>query len=102
MEKIVEDKRDQITLICNRFYVLRLDLFGSAASGEFNPETSDLDFLVTFHDGVTGGLKHPYFGLHKALEDLFERSVDLVMESAIDNPYFREGVEETRVPVYAA
>ena len=102
MERIVEEKHDEITLICDRFYVRSLDVFGSATTGEFNPDSSDLDFLVTFRDGANGGLSHPYFDLHEALEYLFERNVDLVMESAIDNPYFREGVEETRVSVYAA
>jgi hypothetical protein len=38
----------QIAELCRRFGVQRLDRFGSAARGDFNPETSDLDFLVLF------------------------------------------------------
>ena len=58
---------------------------------------------MTFDDSAPrGGFKGPYFGLLMALEDLFQRKIDLVMESAIDNPYFREGVDDTRVPIYGA
>ena len=35
-------------------------------------------------------------------EDLFGRPIDLVEDSAIKNPYFRESVDETREPLYAA
>ena len=48
------------------------------------------------------GYAHAYFGLLEALETLFGSSVDLVEDSAIINPYFRESVEESRIPLYAA
>jgi hypothetical protein len=35
-----------ITALCERYGVAHLELFGSATSTEFNPETSDFDFLV--------------------------------------------------------
>ena len=103
MEKIVEDNRGAIVRLCERHHVRRLDVFGSATTGEFDANSSDLDFLVTFLESAPhetfGG---PYFELLEDLEDLFERRVDLVVESAIDNPYFRESVEETRVLLYGA
>jgi predicted nucleotidyltransferase len=33
---------------------------------------------------------------------LFQRPVDLVVASAIHNPYFRQAVESTRTLIYAA
>ena len=30
------------------------------------------------------------------------RPVDLVVDSTIENPFFRQVVEETRTPIYAA
>lgn len=80
----------------------RLDTFGSAASGESRDGDSDLDFLVEFESSTEGGLADRYFGLLEALEQLFQRSVDLVVESAIKNPYFRESVERSRALLYAA
>ena len=45
MEQIVEDNREQIVRLCRQLYVSKLDVFGSATTGEFDPESSDLDFL---------------------------------------------------------
>ena len=42
MEQIVEDNREQVVRLCRRFYVSRLDVFGSVTTGEFDPESSDL------------------------------------------------------------
>jgi len=49
-----------------------------------------------------GAYADSYFGLLEALEQLFNRPVDLVVASAIKNPYFRESIERTRVLLYAA
>jgi uncharacterized protein len=96
-------KRDEIEVLCRKLGVRRLDVFGSAATGDFKPETSDLDFLVEFEVGARGsGFGGPYFNLKESLEELFGRSVDLVMASAIKNPYFKESVERSRVQLYAA
>jgi len=43
-----------------------------------------------------------YFGLLEALEALFECRVDLVVASAITNPYLLEPIERTRTVLYAA
>jgi len=43
---------------------------------------------------------HNYFRLAEQLEILFEAPIDLVENDAIDNPYFREAVDESKVPVY--
>lgn len=66
-------------------------------------DDSDLDFLVEF-DLSAGieGYADRYFDLLEALEQLFRRPVDLVVDSAIKNPYFRESVDETRELRYAA
>jgi predicted nucleotidyltransferase len=85
--------------ICRRFQVRRLDLFGSAALGLDRPD-SDLDFLVEFGPLEPGSYADTYFGLLEALERLCGRTVDLVVYSAIRNPYFRESVEQTRTLLY--
>ena len=88
--------------LCRRYRVLRLDLFGSASSSDYQPEHSDLDFLVEFQPLPAGVYADTYFGLLEALEELFERPVDLVVGSTIKNPYFRQSVEATRTLVYEA
>lgn len=100
MSPIVEDKSKEVQELCRKFRVERLDVFGSAATGSFDSDSSDLDFLVNFKNGTPGQHSDSYFGLLFGLEDLFRRHIDLVEEGAIENPYFRETVEASRAPVY--
>jgi len=102
MTALLEAKRNEITALCRRRRVSRLDVFGSAARGAFDAETSDLDFLVEFQPLGPGERAEAYFGLLEDLEELFQRPVDLVMARAISNPYFRRAVEQTRETLYAA
>ena len=102
MTAALADHTDAVDQLCRRFNVQRLDLFGSAARGSFDPDRSDLDFLVDFQPAALDDYSDTYFGLLEALENLFECAVDLVVRSAIKNPYFLEAIETTKVPVYAA
>lgn len=93
---------DSLRTLCHLHHVQRLDLIGSGASGEFDPATSDLDFLVEFGPLAPGTAADTYFALQEALEALFNRPVDLVMTGAATNPYFRRTIEKSRVNLYAA
>lgn len=95
MDRHIEEKRERLAEICRRYRVQRLDLFGSALRDDFDTVRSDLDFLVEFELLTNGSYAKTYFGLLEALELLFKRPVDLVVASAIRNPYFREGVERS-------
>ena len=88
--------------LCRQFGIRRLDLFGSAATGTDRPGLSDLDFLVEFETPSRANYADAYFDFKEALERLFGRPVDLIVASAIKNPYFRESVERAKLPVYAA
>jgi predicted nucleotidyltransferase len=94
--------REELHELCRRFHVRRLDLFGSAARGDFDPARSDLDFVVEFDRGAAQHPFEAYFGLKEALEELFGRPVDLVEAAAVRNPYLRASIDESRETVYAA
>ena len=98
----VAERSDELKPICLRYNVRRLDLFGSAATGAYHPEESDLDFVVEFQPTAFGSYADAYFGLLESLEQLFGKPVDLVVGSAIRNPFFLKSVENTRVPIYQA
>ena len=102
MEQRIEQKREQLAELCRQHRVQRLALFGSALREDFDSERSDLDFLIEFEPLPKGTYADTYFGLIEALERLFERRVDLVVESAIKNPYFRESVARNQALLYAA
>lgn len=98
----MEQKRDEIAALCRRYHVRRLEVFGSAARGEFDAETSDFDFLVEFYPLSPGEAADAYFGFLEDMQALLQRPVDLLMPSAVTNPYFLEAIEPTREVLYAA
>ncbi len=102
MQHQIESRREQIAELCRQYRVQRLELFGSALRDDFDARHSDLDFLVEFEPLPAGAYASTYFGLLEALKNLFQRKVDLVVASAIKNPYFREGVERNKALLYAA
>jgi uncharacterized protein len=102
MSPLIEQYRAQLDELCRRYRVRRLDLFGSATRDDFDPQRSDLDFLVEFEDYRLENASDRYLGLMVDLEDLFGRRIDLVSTKAIENPYFRKEILRTRVPLYAA
>lgn len=102
MYALIEANREALVDICCRFYVARLEVFGSAADGDFDESCSDIDFLVEFGDVPERERFDTYFALLHALEDLFRRRIDLVESEAMRNPYFIRRVNESRKLVYAA
>jgi predicted nucleotidyltransferase len=79
-----------------------MELFGSATGEHFDSCNSDLDFLVTLEDLEPGEYAEAYFGLLEALQELFQRSIDLVVASTVKNPYFLKEIQKTRTLLYAA
>lgn len=95
-------QRDAIAELCRQFAVLRLAVFGSAATGDFEPGRSDVDFLVELATPNEISRFDAYFGLKEGLEALLGYPVDLVTPAALENPYFAESVERTCEDLYAA
>ncbi|PKB79367.1 MAG: hypothetical protein BZY88_13745 [SAR202 cluster bacterium Io17-Chloro-G9] len=102
MKPIIELKKAELAVLCRRFHVRRLDLFGSATGEDFDPSRSDVDLLVEFAPGGTLKALDQYFNLKEALEALLDREVDLVVASAVKNPYIWKSIEESRETLYAA
>lgn len=94
---------EAIRSLCREYGVLRLEVFGSAVTSRFDPETSDIDFLVEYPPGHDLG---PWAGRHTDLADqlaaVLGRPVDLIMVGAIRKPRFIEAISENRRLVYAA
>ena len=101
MASILDPHLAEIAEPCRRYGVHRLELFGSATTDGFDPQTSDFDFLLEFKASPSS-LFERYFGLKESLEALYGREVDLVMVGAMNNPYFIDSVNKTRQLVYAA
>ncbi len=102
MASIIDAQRSELESLCRKHRVRRLEVFGSAADGTFDPERSDIDFLVDFFPFKPGTAFDTYFSLLESLEALFERKIDLVDVTCLRNPFFIRGVNESRTSVYEA
>lgn len=104
MVSALAERQIELATLCDGFGIKRLEVFGSAASGEaFDSRTSDLDFIVEFReDQNLGPWLQKYFSFRDALSNLFGFPVDLVMSSAMKNPYFIREANRTRRLLYGA
>ena len=89
-----------ITTLCERYGVSHMELFGSATGTDFNPASSDFDFLVELDTSFPGSRAKRWTGLADALEQLLGRHVDLINPRYIRNPYFLQAVNNSRTLVY--
>ena len=103
MHAEIAGKREALKTLCERYDVARLEVFGSAARGvDFDPASSDVDFLVAFKADSRLDPLDQFFGLADALRELFGRPVDLVEASAVRNPFVRAAIDCSRELVYGA
>lgn len=101
MSPLLQQHQVRVHELCRRYGVKRLELFGSAARGEFGVQ-SDFDFFVEFSDPGWKGSFRRYMGLKLDLEETLGRPVDLVELASVKNPYFIEVATRYRHLLYAA
>lgn len=100
---IIVEHLEAINALCREFGVARLEVFGSVCTPAFDPERSDVDFVVEYPpDYDFGPWLTRYFALEEALAALLGRKVDLVMTKAMKNKWFRREATKTRTAVYDA
>lgn len=99
MIELIADNRVQIAELCRVYGVRKLEVFGSTATGAFDPDRSDIDLIVHFAD-ESPELARRYVAFAEALEALFGRRGDLIIDKPFKNPYFRASVDRTRTTIY--
>ena len=103
MHAEIADRKDEIARVCRRYRASRLEVFSAAARGtDFDPETSDVDFLVEFQPPLLPGISTRYFGLLDDLREICGRPVDFGQPNAIRNKYLKEAIDRSRELVYEA
>jgi predicted nucleotidyltransferase len=101
MNAEIEKHLPEIERLCRKYGVSRLELFGSATGSDFNPATSDFDFVATFADTSFGSdYGWRFLGFARALENLLGRSTDVITPDSIQRPQFRAAVDSSRRVVY--
>lgn len=92
---------EAISRACEKYGVTRLRVFGSATTDRFDPQVSDIDFLVDFAPD-NPNLFHDYFDLKFELEEITGHPVDLIDAGAVRNPYFKASAFSSARDLYAA
>lgn len=102
MHAEIASRSEEIAGLCRSHGVVRLEVFGSAARGtDFDPATSDADFLVEFDPARDpGGFGH-LFAFQNALAAALGREVDL-LERLPRNEYLQASINDCRKVVYDA
>ena len=95
----LEQYRTEVSRFCDNQPIRRLGLFGSSLTDDFDAQ-SDIDVLVTFEKSADIDQFDVYFEVKEGLEDIFKRSVDLVVDKPFRNPYFQKVVDRTRQTIY--
>ncbi|HEX6005614.1 MAG TPA: nucleotidyltransferase domain-containing protein [Burkholderiales bacterium] len=94
------DHHDAIVRLCRAHGVERLEVFGSAADGRFDPARSDFDFIARFSPRTGSSLARHYLEFIDQMESLLGRHVDLLGDGPIENPYLRRAVDASRRVLY--
>ena len=89
----------EIRVLCKRYRVAELALFGSARRTDFRPD-SDVDLLVSFQPDAAPGFL-TLAGLQRELAELLQRRVDLVPKDGL-KPLIRDTVLASAEVLYAA
>jgi hypothetical protein len=92
--------REKLTDLCRRWQISELSVFGSVARGS-SRDDSDIDLLVSFRPDAPWSTLD-LVDLREELATLFGRSVDLVEERAIRNPYRKATILRDKSVLYAA
>jgi hypothetical protein len=76
-----------------------VDAYGSIARNEQNEE-SDIDLIIEFDEPRRESISKRFFGFIHALEDHYNRKVDVLTEKSLKNPYLIKRINKDRIRVY--
>ena len=103
MNRLIHQKRAEIAVLCRRYRVRHLEVFGFAArDDDFDSASSDADFLIEFEPQSDLPALEEFFGFQADLSRLLERLADLVEAGGVRNPYVLADIDRTRETVYEA
>jgi uncharacterized protein len=86
--------------LCRRWKIQQFSVIGSVLRPDFRAD-SDVDVVVTFQSDSAWDL-FDIVRLRDELAVLFGRSIDLIEEPAVRNPYMLASIRRTKRVLYAA
>jgi len=99
MNKILRENINRIKVLCATHNVKTLFAFGSVCTDNFD-DSSDIDLLISFNPMGYEDYADNYFLIADKFEEMFHRSVDLITDKSLSNPFFIESVNKTKTQIY--
>jgi predicted nucleotidyltransferase len=96
-----DELRKRLRPFCEKYHIRRLEVFGSAASGQASPG-SDVDLLVTLADSTSVSTAE-LLEMAGEAEELVGHPVDFVLRHSLEkspNRFAREHILATAVRLY--
>jgi len=97
---LIKDHRSDFIALCKRHHVSKLFAFGSAITDRFDPLKSDIDLLVELNIENPLEYGETLLALWDALEQFFNRKVDLVTEDSVQNPFLKKSIDSSKQLIY--
>ncbi len=102
MNRIVEEKLNDIIRLCENHGVKSLYIFGSANTDKFD-KNSDIDLLIAFKESLSiEEYTENYFTLQYKLRELLKKKIDLVTENSLSNPFLIQSIDQNKQLLYGA
>lgn len=98
---LIDQHQSELAEACNAYKVKELYAFGSVLTDHFN-QNSDIDLAVNFDRDSFEGSFLQFLNFKTALENIFQRHVDLVPLGNIRNQVFLDTLNQTKRCIYAA
>ncbi|HEA28576.1 MAG TPA: nucleotidyltransferase domain-containing protein [Leeuwenhoekiella sp.] len=100
MHELIEHNKTAIIAICDQFKVERMYAFGSVVGVNFN-DKSDIDILLIFREDLcVRNYTSYFFEIKYRLENLLTRSIDLITQRSLTNPYLIQSINDTKQLIY--
>ena len=96
---LIQNNKNEIIALCEKYSVDELYAFGSVLKDTFTKE-SDIDLLVRFGDVNLFDFFDNYMDFKESLENLFNRTVDLLEIQTLKNPILKRSINDEKTLIY--
>lgn len=97
---LIRERYSHFVDLCREHKVTRMYAFGLSITDGFDPESSDIDVVVSVDIDDPADRGEALLSLWDKLEVLFGRKVDLLTEDSIKNPYLKSNINRTKKLIY--
>ncbi len=100
IKKIIKNHLNLFLDVCQTHNVRRMYAFGSSVTGKFDERSSDIDLLIELDvdDPIERG--EQLVSLWNQLEQLFQKKIDLLTPSSVQNPFLKKNINSSKVLIY--